>query len=175
MRRKWITTVGAVGLLGVGWAAAQPQTRPGTSPADDITLPEGFRSWQIVSVAHEAGKLNDIRATFGNDIAVRAFRDNIRPFPDGAIILRLAWTYTASAENDAVFAQPQSFVAGEPTNIQVEIKNATKYARTGGWGYAQFENGRLDPNMALAGTCYACHAKANSHYDLVFTHYAQSP
>ncbi|WP_343738384.1 cytochrome P460 family protein, partial [Achromobacter sp.] len=107
-----------------------------------VTLPKGYRDWKLISVAQENGRNDDIRAILGNAIAVKAFRDGKRPFPDGAVIVRLAWRYQASPRNDAVFPAPQSFVAGAPTNVQVSVKDAKRYAATGGWGYGQFEGGR---------------------------------
>jgi hypothetical protein len=92
------------------------------SPVYGVKLPKGYRDWKLISVAHEAGKNNDIRAILGNDIAVNAFRAGKRPFPDGAIIVRLAWRYDSSPRNDSVFPAPQSFVAGPPTNVQVSAK-----------------------------------------------------
>ena len=38
-------------------------------------IPVGYRDWKVVSVAHEAGNLNDIRAVLGNDIAIKAYRE----------------------------------------------------------------------------------------------------
>src|ERR1700758_5140395 len=38
-------------------------------------IPPGYRDWKVVSVAHEAGELNDIRAVLGNDIAIKAYRE----------------------------------------------------------------------------------------------------
>jgi Cytochrome P460 len=61
-------------------------------------------------VAHEAGNLNDIRAILGNDVAIKAYREGKRPFPDGTVIARIAWTYVPSEENNKVFGCPQSFV-----------------------------------------------------------------
>jgi hypothetical protein len=46
-----------------------------------IKLPKGYHDWRVVSVAHEAGALNDIRVVLGNDIAINAHRDGTRPFP----------------------------------------------------------------------------------------------
>ena len=65
-------------------------------------------------MAHEAGDLNDFRAILGNDIAIKAYREGRLPFPDGAIIARLAWSYLPSEENNKVFGRAQSFVAGPP-------------------------------------------------------------
>ena len=33
------------------------------SPIYGVRLPEGYRAWQMITVAHEAGKNNDIRAS----------------------------------------------------------------------------------------------------------------
>jgi hypothetical protein len=46
----------------------------------------------LISVAHEEGTLNDLRAILGNDVAIKAFRDGKLPLPDGSIIARLAWS-----------------------------------------------------------------------------------
>ena len=141
------------------------------SPIFGVKLPPGYRDWRMISVAHEAGNLNDLRAVLGNDIAVRAYREGTRPFPDGAIIGRLAWKYVSSEENNRVFGQAQSFVPGAPTNVQFSVKDSTKYADTGGWGFGQFEGGRPNPSRALMETCFPCHARLSRADDFVFTHY----
>jgi len=67
-------------------------------------------------VAREEGNLDDIRAVLGNDKAIKSYREGKLPFPEGAIIARLAWSYDPSEENNKFFGQPQSFVAGHPKN-----------------------------------------------------------
>lgn len=141
------------------------------SPIYGVKIPEGYREWRLITVAHEAGKNNDIRAVLGNDTAVKAFREGTRPFPDGTVIARLAYVYQSSAENDKVFPAPQSFVAGDPTNVQFSVKDSKKYAETGGWG-GQFENGVADPSEPLIKSCFACHVKLDRSTDLVFSHYS---
>jgi hypothetical protein len=142
------------------------------SPIYGVSLPEGYRDWRVITVAHEAGKNNDIRAILGNDIAVKAFREGSRPFPDGSVIARLAYVYKSSPENDAVFPAPQSFVAGDPTNVQISVKDSKKYADTGGWGYGQFENGIANQSEPLIKSCFACHTKLDRSKDFVFSHYS---
>ena len=93
-------------------------------------------------MAHEEGNLNDLRAVLGNDVAIKAYREGKLPFPDGTIIARLAWRHVPSEENNKVFGRPQSFVAGSPTNVQFMVKDSKKYASTGGWGFAQFKDGK---------------------------------
>jgi Cytochrome P460 len=138
---------------------------------DITTMPAGYRDWKLISVAHEEGNLNDLRAVLGNDLAVKAYREGKLPFPDGAIIARLAWKYVPSEQNNKAFGRDQSFVAGDATNVQFMIKDSKKYAATGGWGYAQFNDGKPVEPAALAG-CYACHVPVKER-DYLFTKYAR--
>jgi len=165
------TVLGGLILVLSATAVAQEPNQD-TSPIYGIRLPHGYRDWTLISVAHEAGSLNDIRAILGNKTAVKALREGIRPFPDGTIIARLAWRYQSSPRNDAVFPAPQSFVAGAPTNVQISVKDSRRYAATGGWGYGQFENGKANLDTALVRSCAACHAKLDSKADRVFTDYS---
>ena len=161
----------AIAIIGLSSVAASSLTRD-VSPVYGVKLPDGYRHWEVITVAHEAGKNNDIRAVLGNDIALKAFRDGTRPFPDGTIIARLAYVYESSPENDKVFPAPQSFVAGKPTNVQISVKDSKNYADTGGWGYGQFENGVANPSEPLIKTCFACHVKLDPSKDFVFSHYS---
>ena len=150
--------------------AASGQADEKAVPNFGVKLPPGYRDWRLISLAHEAGKNNDLRAILGNDVALKAYREGKLPFPDGAIIARLAWSYTSSEENNKVFGQEQSFVAGPPINVQFMIKDSTKYAATGGWGFAQFKDGKPD-EKALLNTCFPCHVPAKAQ-DYLFTHYS---
>jgi len=140
------------------------------SPIYGVKIPAGYREWELVNIAHEAGNLNDLRAVLGNAVAMKAFRDGTLPFPDGTIIARLAWKDVPSAENNAVFGRFQSFVTGAATNLEFLVKDSKKYAASGGWGFAQFTDGKPD-DEALHKTCFPCHEPAKAH-DFVFTHYA---
>jgi len=111
-----------------------------------------------------------LRAVLGNDLAIKAYREGALTFPDGAIIARLAWRYVPSEENNKAFGHPQSFVAGPPTNLQFMVKDQSKYDATGGWGFAQFDDGKPASSVLLK-TCFPCHAPAKVH-DFVFTRYA---
>ena len=134
-------------------------------------IPPGYRDWRLISVAREEGTLDDIRAVLGNDKAIRSYRGGKLPFPDGTIIARLAWSYDPSDENNKVFGQPQSFVAGHPKNgVQFMVKDSRRYASTGGWGFAHFDGGKSAEEEVLK-TCFPCH-QAVAGRDLVFTRYA---
>jgi hypothetical protein len=143
----------------------------GSAPIFGIKLPDGYRDWRLISVAHEEGKLNDLRAILGNDVAIEAFREGKRPFPDGTIIARLAWSYDPLAESAQAFGQAQSFVAGAPKNgVQFMVKDSSKYASTGGWGFAHFDDGK-PADEAMHKACFSCHEVVEDR-DFVFTRYA---
>jgi hypothetical protein len=137
------------------------------------TIPPGYRDWKFVSAAHEAGELNDIRVVIGNDQAINAYRTG-KPFPEGAIIGRVAWKMVPSEENNKTFSQPQSFVPGEAPDwyLQFLEKNTVKYAATGGWGYSNFGKD-LKPltDEKTMYACFECH-KAVAARDYIFTKYA---
>jgi hypothetical protein len=168
---RWIAFlfIAAVGVLTpISTAFGQADER--ASPIFGIKIPREYRDWPVISVAHEAGDNNDLRAVLGNDIAMKAYRKGTLPFPDGAIIARLAWVYTASEKNDKIFGRQQSFVPGPTINVQFMVKDSKKYAATGGWGFAQFKLGKPDPTAKIE-TCFPCHEPGKAH-DYVFTYYA---
>jgi len=154
-----------------GGAAATATTSGAAVPVYVTKIPAGYRDWRLISVAHEEGELNDIRAVLGNDKAIKASREGKLPFPDGTIIARVAWDYVASEENNKVFGGAQSFVAGPPKNgVQFMIKDAKKYAATGGWGYGEFDGGK-PADEAVVQKCFPCHEAAKDR-DFVFTRYS---
>ena len=174
MRR--IAYLGAVVALAGGLiytALAFGDAAGTTVPLFGVTIPPGYRDWRVISVAHEAGNNNDLRAVLGNDAAIKAYREDKLPFPDGSIIARLAWSYVPSAENNKVFGRDQSFVAGAPINVQFMVKDSKKYAATGGWGFGQFKDGK-PVDDALLKPCFGCHVPVKAR-DFVFTQYAPSP
>ena len=159
-------------------ATAQAEdSKPADPAARDPSLtqiPEGYRDWRLISVAREEGKLDDIRAVLGNDIAIKAYREGTLPFPDGAVIARIAWGLVPSEENNKAFGQAQSFVPGAPKNgVQFMFKDSKKYAATGGWGYAQFgeADGKPVTDEAKLAACFTCHQPASGH-DFIFTRYS---
>jgi hypothetical protein len=150
--------VAVVALTGVViyMAHASGRSDGEADPVFGITIPFGYRDWKLISVAHEEGNLNDLRALLGNDVAIKAYRERKLPFPDGTIIARLAWSYVPSEENNKVFGRSQSFVAGPATTVQFMVKESKKYAATGGWGFAQFKDSK-PADEALLKTCFPCH------------------
>ena len=175
MKRIAFLLVALVALTGmvVYMAHASAQADGAAAPIFGIKILPGYRDWRLISVAHEEGNLNDLRAILGNDVAVKAFREGKLPFPDGTIIARLAWSYVSSEENNKAFGRPQSFVPGPPPDwyLQFMVKDSRKYAATGGWGFAQFDKDGKPADEAMHKACFPCHEPAKTR-DFVFTRYA---
>jgi hypothetical protein len=188
----WIAASAAAVSLGLAFAGGHDiraqflgQTSEAATVDSSIALPAGYRDWPLISVAAVGPPVNDVRAKLGNDIAMADLRQGTIPYRDGAIIARLAWKQTADPQtSNAIRLQAQqvglsadaigkllsqSFIAGPATNVQFMVKDSEKYASTGGWGFAQFTNGKADP--IVQQSCFACHEPAKAT-DFVFTHYS---
>jgi len=181
-----LVAVATVGSLVASTAPGAGRADEEAAPIYGVKVPAGYRDWPVISIAQVGAPLKDMRVKLGNDVAMKAFRDDTRPFPDGTIIARLAYQQVTSEENNRVIRAaaeqrglpPEqiekllagSFVAGPPTNVQFMVKDSKKYAATGGWGFAQFDNGK-PADEATHKTCFGCHAPAKDH-DFVFTRYA---
>jgi hypothetical protein len=173
------TLAGVVAFMVPASGHADEAASPIASPIYGVTIPAGYRDWQLIAVDQllVPGKADQLRAQFGNDIAVKAFKEGTLPFPDGAIIAAIHWTRVPSENNNEVLDGPfpgaQSFVVGSPVNVQFMVKDSKKYAATGGWGFADFAGGKPG-DKALHETCFPCHRPAKDR-DFVFTHYAPAP
>jgi hypothetical protein len=186
MKLKTGLALAFAAFLGVFMAPASGQESGEADPLYGIRIPAGYRAWSMISVASVGAGVNDLRAKLGNDIAIKALQSGTLPYPDGTVIARLAYSQVTSEDNNKVFRAvaeqrglspdqidkllASSFVAGPPTNVQFMVKDSKRYAATGGWGFAQFTNGKPD-GEAVEKTCYGCHLPAKSR-DFVYTHYA---
>ncbi|MET0744098.1 MAG: cytochrome P460 family protein [Microvirga sp.] len=135
------------------------------SPIYGVTVPEGYRQWALIAPALEGEPLNELRVVLGNDTAVRAYRQGTLPFPDGTVLVKLAWKQVRSSE-----FEPAS-IPGAATTVQVMVKDSRRYAATGGWGFGRFIGGKpVDEPQHL--TCFACHEARVMGHDFVFTRLA---
>lgn len=135
------------------------------SPIYGIRLPEGYRTWPLIAPAQEAAPLEELRAVLGNDRAIKAYQASALPFPDGTVLVKLAWKHVQSPE-----FEPAS-IPGAATTVQVMVKDSKKYASTGGWGFGRFINGE-PADEAQHQTCFACHQARVQNHDFVFTRFA---
>jgi hypothetical protein len=178
MKRIAFSLFAVAALVGVvaSLALASRHADDQAAPIFGVTIPPGYRDWKMIAVAQllVPGKTDQLRTQLGNEIAIKAFKERTLPFPDGAIIAAIHWTRVQSEDNNKVLAGPfpgaQSFIVGSPVNVQFMVKDSKKYAATGGWGFADFKDGKPG-SKELHETCFPCHAPVKDR-DFVFTRYA---
>jgi len=159
-----VATLACALATGLSARAGGSVARP-SSPIYGVTVPDGYRRWQLVAPAQEAAPLDELRAVLGNEIAIEAYRRDTLPFPDGTVLAKLAWKHVPSPE----FA-PAS-VPGAATTVQFMVKDSKRYAATGGWGFGRFIDGK-PVDEAQHRTCFACHQSLVRDRDYVFTRFA---
>jgi Cytochrome P460 len=172
---KFLTAVAVSALLGtvvsahsaedVGVASASVIDANHASPIFGVTIPSGYRQWELVAVSYETA-FDEFRGILGNPVALKAYAEGTLPFPDGTILAKLAWKRVPSSEFSG------AFVPGATTTVQIMVKDAKKYASTGGWGFGRFIDGK-PVDEAQHKTCYGCHLANVKAHDLVFTRFAR--
>ena len=137
----------------------------GASPIFGVRIPQGYRDWTLIGVGREDG-LKELRGIVGNQVAVDAYKNGKEPFPDGTMLVKLAWKHVPIKGLDG------AFTSDKPTTVQVMVKDAAKYKSTGGWGFGRFIDGR-PVDEAQHRTCFGCHEAHASAHDFVFTRYGR--
>jgi hypothetical protein len=164
MKKLYVASCAGVMLLsGVFVAASLAESDQ--VPTYGVTIPDGYRQWELIGPALEADPLNELRAVLGNKVAIDAYAKRALPFPDGTILVKLAWKQMKSSEFEP------ATVPGPATTVQVMVKDSRKYAATGGWGFGRFINGK-PVDEAQNQTCFACHEARVKGHDYVFTRFA---
>jgi hypothetical protein len=122
-----------------------------------------YQDWRVLGVSHRLEK-KFVRAILGNNTAIHAGREGkTLPWTDGSIIAKLSWKEKTHPQ------WPQAVVPGEFAGAEAMVKDAKKYAATGGWGFGHWEGNNLVMNDDKAtATCFACHSVMKDK-DYVFT------
>jgi hypothetical protein len=152
-------------LFGTFAAAHADESVKKASPIYGVTIPDGYRQWEMIAPSEEAGSLNELRVILGNPAAVKAIQTSTQPFPDGTILAKLAWKRVPST------AFSTATIPGAATAVSFMVKDSKKYASTGGWGFGQFIDGQ-PVSLAKHQACFACHEARAKDHDFVFTRFA---
>ncbi len=139
---------------------------------------KGYEGWEVISLSHSEKML---AAIVGNPEMIEAYKAGIpgngKPFPDGAKMAKIHWVPTTMDD-----APGQPTVPGALHDVDFMVKDAKRFADSGGWGYAQFEydpaadafrpGNEFDlPPQAHDAKCgFECHTIVQAK-DYVFTAY----
>ena len=138
---------------------------------------KGYETWQTVAISHNDGIM---ALTVANQVMIDAYKagfpGNGKPVPDGAKMAKIHWL----PKKSEFF--PDTSVPGAQHDVDLMVKDSTRFADSGGWGYAVFEydaatdtfrpgNGGDQPPQANDAKCgFACHTIVKTR-DYVFTEY----
>jgi len=156
--KRIVILMSAILVTGLATAAEPPKAPNG------IQLIRGYENWKVIAPSFRPDK-DHIRVILGNDTAVQAMTKGTRPFPDGTVMAKVAWT-TRKHSKFPVAVEPDKFV-----QVEFMIKDAARYSATGGWGFARFVGPELKPYGKDAGfvqECFGCHTPVRDN-DYVFT------
>jgi hypothetical protein len=158
-------------LLSLALAA---QDRSTVKVPDGLALSEfkGYETWQTIAPSETP---EGLKAILGNGAMISAYAaglpDNGRPFPDGAMMAKLEWTKKSNPASPYAISVPDTL-----KSASFMVKDAKRFAATGGWGYAQFTydpaSKTFKPTGTGSGCGYMCHTRVKAR-DFVFTSYAQ--
>lgn len=150
---------------------------PTLTPAADtpvapngIALIVGYHNWEVIAPSYREDK-NHIRIILGNPVAIKAMKENVRPFPDGTVMAKVAWT-TTKHPKFPVATVPDTF-----SQVEFMVKDSAKFRETGGWGFARFVGKDLKPygkDYGFVQECFGCHQPVKGN-DYVFTSFAAVP
>ncbi len=111
----------------------------------------------MIAPAEEAEPLNELRAVLGNTVAINAYRTGALPFPDGTVLVKLAWKHVQSPDlNLRPFREL-------PRRVQVMVKDSKKYAENRRLGILDALSAAYRFDEAQHQTCFACHDAARKH------------
>jgi hypothetical protein len=160
MRRKVQLFFATLAVLATTSIAAEP--------ADEIQPPSGYRNWFHVNtmVIDKASPLFEalggMHNVHVNSVGEAALKKG-GPYPDQTVFVSDVHQFTVS---------DGSYVMGNRKGLAVMVKDAKKYAATGGWGFQLFAGG--DPNKPkvtdAAKQCFECHVPQKDQ-DYVYSTY----
>ena len=171
-RRHLIPVLAVTASVFVVTLTIAAQDRPSQNAPKTLAFSEfhGYETWQTIAPSQTD---DGIKAILGNGIMIDAYKaglpDNGSSVPDGAMIAKLEWS---KKSNDA-----SPYPVNVPDKLKTAsfmLKDAKRFADTGGWGYAKFVYDSASNTFKASGTdagCgYACHTRVKAR-DFVFTSY----
>ena len=111
------------------------------------------KDWKLVTVRYRKDT-GEMRFTYANPKAWQALTKKQIPYPDGSVFAKVGF----KTETDPAFNS--SVVPSGARRFQFMVKDAKKYSKYAGWGYALYQSdGKLFegdiPTQTIA--CHACH------------------
>jgi hypothetical protein len=138
MRSKRMLTIAIIAgvLTAVGGWAMSAQDKYTLKVPNGLAFSEfrGYEAWQVVSISRDGDLMAAILA---NPVMIDAYLAGIpgngKPFPDGAKLAKIHWM------PKMMEAFPAATVPGTQHDMDFMVKDSTRFADSGGWGWAVFD------------------------------------
>jgi len=172
----------AIGLGIFGGIAFAQQDKYALKVPGGLAFSEfrGYEGWQVVATSQNA-KL--VAVILANPEMIDAYMAgspaNGKPFPDGAKMAKIHWNPKKSET-----APGPTTVPGSLHDVDFMVKDSSRFADSGGWGYAMFKHNAASdaftpatlndqPPQGNDAKCgFACHTIVKTR-DYVFTEYGK--
>src|ERR1700744_2089888 len=138
-----------IALLTVG-AAISAQEKYTVQVPNGLAFSEfrGYEDWPVIAISENGGA---IAVIVGNPAMIDAYRDGVpgtgKPFPDGAKMAKIHWN---PKKQEAYPGVPT--VPGTQHDVDFMVKDAKRFAASGGWGYGAFEYDTASDTFRAATT-----------------------
>ena len=133
---------------------------------------KGYDAWQTIAPSQTD---ESVKSILGNSIMINAYKagipDNGKSVPDGAMMAKLEWSKKSNTASPYPVQVPDQLLTAA-----FMVKDAKRFAASGGWGYAKFTydaaSDAFQPSGTGSGCGYECHTRVKAR-DYVFTSYAR--
>ena len=142
-------------------AALSATTAATRRSAEPVAYPDGFRKWSHVhsALVGPGGNRPGLYHIYANDAAMNGYASG--RFPEGSIIA--FDLYDVTVENNVTKQAARKLV-------DVMVKDSTRFADSGGWGFAEFLGEERVRKEGVQAQCAQCHATQRER-DYVFSRY----
>jgi hypothetical protein len=153
MKLRTTVSLALAGACSISLALADQDT-------SHISFPDGYRTWfhhhsTVNMTGHQPDGNTGIQHVYVNAAALEGLKTG--KFSDGATFVVDRFKY-AEADNNSLVQADRKVVA-------VMVRDAQRYAETGGWGFQAFKGG--DPNQKVVKdggkACFVCHIPHADH------------
>ena len=174
-----VTFVSNLGTTNVHAAAA----KPAYTADGKLVLPKGYRSWVFIGAPLTPNGLNGGKAGFPEFHNVYVEMENLEAywktgkFPEDTVIVKELTLVRnpSNADGSANEASGRGYFEGAFNGMDVTVKNSTRYAKTGGWGFYNFGHHALPYEAAAKEAtreeCAGCHIAGAGKTDLTWVQF----
>lgn len=187
-KMQMIAGLAAVGLFGVIMTVGERKveaaaSKPVYTSDGKLVLPKNYRSWVFIGAPLTPNGLNNGKAGFPEFRNVYIEKENLEAywktgkFPENTVIVKELTLVRNPTNQDGSTneASGRGYFEGAFNGMDVTVKDSTRYAKTGGWGFFNFGHHALpyavSAKEATREECAGCHITGAGKTDLTWVQF----